>query len=274
MTAAVQQAPGARAEKPRAFEHLSFSSLALFQQCPLRFTFRYVLGLPEETVGASLVFGSAVHAALEFHFRELLVGHAPPTLDMLLDVFQESWRSNIGREVRFGKGEDINSLGRLAERMLRVFQASDLARPQGNILAVEEELRGTLVPGCPPLLGRVDLIVETEAALSVIDFKTARSQWSDEHVLEAAPQLMLYSELARPLADGKAMRLAFGVLTKTQNPALNMHPVVIEPGQVERTKRIVERVWQAIQSGNIYPNPSPMNCPGCPYRQACRKWAG
>lgn len=76
MTAAVQRVSCGHNGQPRLFEYLSFSSLSLYQQCPLRFTFRYVLGLPEETVGASLVFGSAVHAALEFHFRELLVGRA------------------------------------------------------------------------------------------------------------------------------------------------------------------------------------------------------
>jgi putative RecB family exonuclease len=263
-----------RAEKRHAFEHLSFSALSLFQQCPLRFHFRYVLGLPEESIGASLVFGRAIHAALEFHFNQLLMGLPAPTLDTLLDAFQEAWREHVGPEIRFGKGEDINTLGRLAERMLRTFQRSELARPAGTIIAIEEELRGDLVAGAPPLLGRLDLAIETEDFLNVTDFKTARSQWSAEHVVGAAPQLLLYSELAKPLADGKPMRLAFAVLTKTQAPALHLHPVEPDPAQIQRMKRIVERVWRGIASGNFYPNPSPMNCPGCPYRRPCRAWMG
>jgi len=273
MAAVVRQAR-ASPEQRKVFDHLSFSGLSLFQQCPLRFYFRYVAGLPEEMVGSSLVFGSAMHSALEFHYEQLLIGRPAPSLDTLLDVFQAAWQSHDGPVIRFGKGENINTLGRLAERMLRAFQASRLATPDGTILAVEEELRADLVPGCPELLGRVDLIVETANALEVTDFKTARSQWSVEHVEGVAPQLLLYSELAKPLSDGKPLRLAFAVITKTQAPSVNVHPVAVAPFQVERTKLVVERVWNAIQSGNFYPISTTMNCPGCPYRKPCRAWTG
>lgn len=50
-------------------------------------------------------------------------------------------------------------------------------------------------------------------------------------------------------------------------------PIVAEPGgRIERTKQVVERVWHAIEAGHFYPSPSPMECPGCPYRQACQQW--
>ena len=39
------------------------------------------------------------------------------------------------------------TVSRLAERMVRAFQTSALARPSGTIIAVEEELRGQLIPG-------------------------------------------------------------------------------------------------------------------------------
>jgi len=55
-------------------------------------------------------------------------------------------------------GWAYDDLDRLADRMLATFQASDFARPEGMILGVEEELRGPVLPGCPDLLARVDLI--------------------------------------------------------------------------------------------------------------------
>ena len=93
-----------------------------------------------------------------------------------------------------------------------------------------------------------------------------------DKVEEAAPQLLLYSELARTLADDKPMRLSFAVLTKTQSPVLSVHDVPVDPQQIERTKRIVERVWHAIEAGYFYPAPSPLQCPTCPYREPCRAW--
>ena len=44
-----------------------------------------------------LVFGGAIYSTLELHFTELLCGNEPPSLDQLLDVFQEAWRGRANR---------------------------------------------------------------------------------------------------------------------------------------------------------------------------------
>ena len=175
-------------------------------------------------------------------------------------------------QVRFGKGEDRESLGQLADRILTAFQQSEVARPTGQILAVEEELRGPVVSGCPDVLGRVDLIVDTGSALVVSDWKTARSRWSQEQTEDAAEQLVLYSELAKDFAPGKPVMLEFVILTKTKEPEVDRHLMPVNAAQVARTKRVVENVWRAIESGCFYPAPSAMSCPSCPYREQCRAW--
>lgn len=75
------------AEKPAQRDYLSYSAVSLYRQCPLRYFFRYVAGLPEQTVSASLVFGGAIHAAVQFHFEELLAGNSAPDLAALRDVY-------------------------------------------------------------------------------------------------------------------------------------------------------------------------------------------
>jgi putative RecB family exonuclease len=255
-------------------DHISYSSLSLYAACPLRWYFRYVAGLPEETVSASLVFGSALHKALETHFQELLNGSPAPGIDMLLGAFWDEWHTRDDQEVRLGKGEDLSSIGRLAERMLRAFQTSGLANPPGTIIGVEEELRGPLAPGLPDLLARVDLLIDVGDQLVLTDFKSAKSQWGDGQVAASAEQLLLYHELVAPIADGRPVKLIFAVLSKTKVPSLVLHPVTVDAARTERAKRIAERIWKAIQAGNIYPNPSSNQCPGCPYREPCRKWTG
>ena len=59
-----------------------------------------------------------------------------------------------------------------------------------------------------------------------------------------------------------------------ETPEVFRHEVRANPQQIDRVKRIVERVWGAIESGIFYPNPSAMQCPACPFRHACRSWAG
>ena len=158
--------------------------------------------------------------------------------------------------------------------MLTTFQASELAKPSGEILGIEEELRGPVIEGCPDLLARVDLILATQDELQVIDLKTSRSRWKSGQAENQAEQLLLYSELAKEMASGKKLRLRFAVISKTKTPTLEMHDVSIHPDRVERTKRVVQRVWKAIQQGTFYPSPSPMKCPSCAYQQACRDWQG
>jgi putative RecB family exonuclease len=253
-------------------DYLSFSSISLYRQCPLRFYFRYVRGLPEDTVAASLAFGGAIHAAAEFHFRELMAGNEPPDLDTLLAVYQDEWRQRASDTIRFGKGETVNSLGRLADRMLRAFQACDLSQPVGRIIGVEEELRGRFAAGCPDVLARIDLLTETDDALVVTDLKTSRSRWNAEQLEDAGEQLLLYHDLARELIPGKPVRLQFTVVTKTRSPTADLLSVDVSPQRQERTRRMVQRVWESIQAGLFYPAPSAMSCAGCPYREPCRQW--
>ena len=154
-------------------DYISWSAISTFQQCPLRFFYRYVERLPKPTVAASLVFGGA-----------------------------------------------------------------------------------------------------TGAKLVITDFKTSRSRWNQEHVEDAAEQLILYASLVQDLSPGKDIGLRFIVVTKTKEPVVEQHSLDLDPQRAERTKHVAERVWSAIETGNYYPAPSPMSCGGCPFREPCRQWSG
>lgn len=259
---------------PKVRDYLSYSAVSTYQTCPLRYYFRYVAGLPEKTVSSSLVFGGAVHRAVEHHFNDLLAGNEAPSIEGLLGEYDAAWSGYDPAAIRFGKEDGRADLQSLAVRVLSAFQASSFAKPEGVILGVEEELRDSVVPGVPDILGRIDLIVESEEAVMVSDLKTARSRWSQEQAEESAGQLLLYHELVKSFAPRKQVRLQFAVLTKTKEPFVDIHEVPAHPRQIDRTKRIVERVWRAIETQAFYPAPSQMNCCGCPFREPCRTWAG
>lgn len=258
---------------PAIRDYLSWSAISTYRSCPLRYFFRYIAGLPDETVSASLVFGSSIHRAIEHHFRELLIGNPAPALADLVAAYQGGWQEREGQEVRFSK-DDRQALDKLAEKMLDAFRVHDLAQPPGTILAVEEELRGSIIPGIPDLLARVDLIAETADELVISDWKTSRSRWNADQVEDAAEQLILYSSLASDFAPRKRIRIDFVVLTKTKETNIDRHSQLIHPQQIDRTKRIVERVWRSIEAETFYPAPSQMGCSSCPFRDPCRHWPG
>jgi putative RecB family exonuclease len=260
--------------KPRTRDYLSYSAISTYRSCPLSYMFRYVVGLTERTVSSSLVFGSAIHQGIEYFFNELMSGGEPPPVEALLGEYDRHWESVEPSDVKFGKGEDRDSLGTLAQRMFAAFKASDFARPAGRILGVEEELRASIVPGCPELLGRLDLIAETNEAVVVSDLKTSRSRWSSNQVEESSEQLLLYHELVKTFIPTKRVHLHFAVLTKANKPDLDLIEVPVIQQRIDRTKLVVERVWRAIQAEVFYPAPSAMQCSTCSFRTPCRDWTG
>jgi putative RecB family exonuclease len=254
--------------------YVSWSAISTFRTCPLKYKFRYVDGLPEESVSSALVFGTGIHSAVEQHFQALLSGDPKPDLDALLFAYRSAWLPHDPDAISFGSTETRASLDALAARMLTAFLNSPAASVQGRVLGVEEEIRGMLVEGVPDLYGRVDLLTEDSDSLVITDIKTSRGKWSQEQVEDSGEQLLLYSHLASEIAPGKKIVTRFLVLTKTKEPVIEEHVREVEPENVKRTLAGVEWVWRAIESGVFYPAPSTMNCASCGYRAACRAWTG
>lgn len=274
MISVARPTPNEIANRLTGRSYLSYSAINTYRSCPLKYRFKYLDGLPETTISASLVFGSAIHRAAEFHFNELLAGNDAPSAEALLGEFDAAWNEYDPPSISFGKQEGREELLPLAQRVLAAFQSSELANPRGVILGVEEEVRGQIVPDCPDLLGRIDLVVERDASVVVTDLKTSRSRWSRDQAEDAGEQLLLYSELVKGIIPGKRLRLQFVVVTKAQEPSVELYEVAVNHKRIDRTKRIVERVWRAIESEAFFPTPSVMNCNGCPFRAPCREWNG
>jgi putative RecB family exonuclease len=262
------------AKKITGRDYISWSALSTFRTCPLKYKFRYIDGLPEESVSAALVFGTGIHTAIEQHFQAILSGEVQPDVERLMFAYRSAWLPHDPDAIQFGSTESRASLDALAARMLTAFLNSPTASVQGRVLGVEEEIRGLLVEGVPDLYGRVDLLTEDTDSLVITDIKTSRGKWSGEQVEDSGEQLLLYSHLASEMAPGKKITTRFMVLTKTKEPVVEEHVREIEPVAVKRTLAGVERVWRAIESGVFYPAPSTMSCASCGYRVACRAWMG
>jgi len=262
------------AKKLTGRDYVSWSAISTFRTCPLKYKFRYVDGLPEESVSSALVFGTGIHSAVEQHFQAILSGEEQPDIERLMFAYRSAWLPHNPDAIQFGSSETRSSLDTLAAKMLGSFLASPAASVQGRVLGVEEEIRGMLVEGVPDLYGRVDLLTEDVDRLVVTDIKTSRGKWSQEQVEDSSEQLLLYSHLASEISPGKKIATRFLVLTKTKEPQIEEHVREVEPAGVKRTLAGVERVWRAISAGNFYPAPSTVGCAGCGYRAACRAWAG
>ena len=255
------------AKKLTGRDYVSWSAISTFRQCPLKYKFRYIDGLPEESVSAALVFGTGIHSAVEQHFQAILSGEKQPDIERLMFTYRSAWLPHAPEAIQFGSSETLASLDVLASKMLTEFLSSAAARVQGRVL-------GVLVEEVPDLFGRVDLLTEDRDSLVITDIKTSRGKWSPEQVDDSGEQLLLYSHLAPEISPRKKIKTRFLVLTKTKEPIIEEHVREVELAAVKRTLAGVKRVWMAISGGHFYPAPAVVGCAGCGYRAACRAWAG
>jgi hypothetical protein len=241
----------------------------------LKYRFRYVDGLEEDRVSASLVFGSAIHAAVEFFFTEQLSGATQPELDTLLEVYQASWNERSHDTIlEYGASETRDSLHELADRMLRTFLTSELAQPEGTYHRHRRRIPGRADPGTSQSAGLYRPAAGNRRRDCHRDFKTSRSLWNPAQANEQADQLLLYADLVRQVIPDKPVRLQFAVITKARDPKVQLLEASFQQSKLDRTKRVFHTVWSAIQAGHFYPSPSPLQCPSCGYRTQCQAWRG
>jgi CRISPR/Cas system-associated exonuclease Cas4 (RecB family) len=269
------RAPNRLALKITGRPYLSHSQLSLMRSCPRKFAFTYVENARPDFIAVSLIFGGAIHAALELHYRAMLEGLTVTQGEMLL-AYNDAWRRQKEQAggsvpVRFNKGDDDDTVHSLADRMLTAFVDSPLAKPKGTILGIEEQLTVTLDSAIPDLLAKVDLVTHTDGALHVIDFKTSRSRWTEQKALESGAQLQLYGVTVGGLSKDLKIpvKLHFAIITKAKIPVVQLLALPTDQSRVSAVKESVRQVWEAIKIGNFYPNPSPVNCATCQFRSRC-----
>ena len=272
--------PNRLAEQITGRTYLSHSQLSTMRCCPRKFAFQYVEKAPADFIPASLIFGGSMHSALEFYFRARLEG-LEVTQGALLSAYRDGWKrqretTGLKVPVKYGKDQTDESLHALADRMIGSFLASPLANPKGTILGIEEELRVRLDPDLPDLLAKVDLVTKTDGSLHVVDFKTSRSKWTDQKAQESAEQLLLYRTIVKRMSEhlDVSVKLHFAIITKAKKPVVQLIPVAVDENRIAGLKNSVGQIWQAIQTGNFYPNPTPQNCTTCPFHSNCPVFGG
>lgn len=268
--------PGQVAQALTGRSYLSFSQASTYQACPLKWHFAYIQKAEPERVSAALLVGASIHAAIQ-RWQEARMAYDPaPSLDDLMDTYWGTWRSQAGdTPVHYGRDDDAEVLGQTARKMLEAFVNSPDAQIAGRLIGIEEPLRVTLDPGLPDLVAKVDLLRLHQGELTVQDFKTARSLWSRQTAEDHAEQLLLYGEAANAIADdlGAKLRLEFLVISKAKKtPKVGTYAIATNPDRVQRSKTILKQVFRAMSLDVVYPNPSVMNCPSCPYQTRCKAW--
>ena len=152
-------------------DHLSASSIDLFQRCPMSWKHKHIDKLPDRSTG-KMTAGSAAGAALAQHYGHQLEAGEGFSTERLLDEFSKGLAQRQRDEDIDWEGESPGEIKDTTIGALTVYHRH--VAPDVRPLAVEREFE-LVWEDCPfTLIGYLDL---EEADGAVGDAKTSGSKW-------------------------------------------------------------------------------------------------
>jgi len=248
--------------------HWSYSAINQYANiCSLQFYFQRVAKLPPERVSSNLVFGSAIHAALDEFVRNRDIAAAKAVLETRL-------RAAYGDAVPV-EGDTLDDLLPKGAKMLDAYAES---MKDEEVVAIGREFAVPLVDRDGqvldrPLVGELDLVVkDAKGRLVVVDWKTAARRKSDDEVAGDL-QATVYSYAIGQLFDERPL-FRFDVLLKTKEPAVERYYTARDERDYARFVEIVKQVERGVAAGVHIPADRSFFCNGCAFRSACSRWGG
>jgi putative RecB family exonuclease len=240
-------------------QHLSFSRLSRFEQCPLSYRLHYIEKKQAEP-GIPLLFGKLIHAVLENLVREHMNNElcGPLSEERALELYREAWTA-----------EGLTGLGVFEEglHILREFVRVQGVLDSRDVLAVEKEFR--LAVGPFTVLGFIDRVdwVDDETIL-VTDYKTNRQLFAREEV-DSSLQLSLYAVAVRQLWPWvKNVQLRYWMLRHNA-----FQDTSRTEEQLADALAYIEALGHQTETSQDYPARLNGNCSYCDHRKHCPAYA-
>jgi DNA helicase-2/ATP-dependent DNA helicase PcrA len=235
---------------------LSFRQIDDYRTCPLKYKYIHRLKVPL-LVHHRVIYGSAVHKAVQAHFRARAEG-LPSSEEDVIAAFRAAWVSE-----GFLSREHEEQRLRAGEEALRRFvreDAQDPLRPTG----VEQEF--AFFVGRTKVQGRYDLVVERPGGVTILDFKTGAVDDAEEARKRAKESLQLdvyalaHLRTVGRLPDRVELRFLESGLSGGKRPT---------PEEAVETERLVGEVSVQIRQRRFEARPSYLACGQCAFRDIC-----
>ena len=250
------EAGGPDALAPDAELMVSHHQVDDYRTCPLKYQYVHLLRIPLRQHHA-IVYGSALHTAVEFYLRRRAVGNFT-SLEDFLRAFEDAWR-NEGFLTREHE-EQRKRAG--IEALTRFYHEEEASG--GKPAAVEQEFVFGLGP--TRVRGRFDRIDEEPGGTVIVDYKS--SDVIDQKVADRRArqslQLKMYA-LAHRHATG---RLPARVELRFLESGLAGRHVPTEQDLAEAERAILEAA-AGIRGRRFEATPGYQTCRFCAYNQIC-----
>ncbi len=251
---------------PLAF---SFSKLSMYEECPLKYKFRYIDRLPEKPK-PYFAFGNSVHAALEF-FHDPSHKEAPP-LEKFLSAFREEWEEKDWRDKGYADPSRSDADYQAGLKMLTGYYRKHHAAFAPSFLveySTDVEVDGLMVRIIADKIEHAG-----GGGLVLIDYKTGRD------VKRSPDQLYMYQkicELDPALREKLAQRYGLPASSVRVRELRFYHLPTLKEYSFARADDFAiglfwERVLRAaagVKDCKFPPRPGDFQCRFCDFRSSC-----
>lgn len=252
-------------------DHLSSSQINLYIQCSLKYKFQYIDLLPKPFKSSGLVFGSAIHSAINWLHKERMNGNGV-TWERLCRIFDADWYAQkLDAKIRYKNGEQELTLIVLAKEFLKLY----FDHPH-------KEIKGTEVPFTVPLVNlstgeQIDMAFEgffdlIEADDTIVEFKTS-AQTMGQDDADGHLQLTAYSYAYEMLYHKPPRLLKIIDFVKNKKPKMIELETKRNKDDHQRFFHLAGQVLRGIRQGIFFPRQSFM-CKDCEYEANCKAWGG
>lgn len=248
--------PSARIESPSEPLRLDAHGVDDYLTCPWKFRYSHVLRVPILRHHL-VIYGSALHKAVELFFRQQLNGR-PMTLPELLQAFEQAWSSEgfLSREheqQRLAQGRDV----------LRRFDEQQRRQPETPSL-IEEKFMFHLDDFV--VVGRWDRVDQRGDEAVIVDYKSSdvdEQKQADRRARESL-QMGVYALAWRTihgrLPSASELRFLETGLTGKTSPTEE---------DLEKTRQQLRTAAAGIRAGEFRATPSEFACKWCAYQAIC-----
>src|SRR5438876_1160596 len=232
--------------------HLAHSRINRYLTCSEQYRLYYIEKLRPRIESAGLVFGVVVHAAIADLFR---TGEDP------VEHFARDWQNLKDVELRYKKRESWEDFNAKGEKLLTKFLVEEAPKIR-QARGIERKFELLVTALDAPFVGIIDLVGQVDDRVTVIDFKTAGSDYED-HEAALSDQLTAYA-----LAEPEAQQVALCILVKTKEPRIEWHFAKRSADALAEYLDKVRLVSDDIAAGKFYKRPG-RQCAYCDFLPVC-----
>ena len=235
---------------------LSASSIETYQDCPLKFKYRKVLGIPERP---AIYFrkGSAAHAAMEWAAKERMAGRQPDEVGMArvaqekLEPARRTFPDSEYRRAESAMGDILKYYTEWETRSENILEGA--------------EVKFEMVIGGIRYRGKIDRVEKNpRGEYEIVDYKTGTGTPETKKNMPKLPQANIYVAAVREKYGSLPAKFSLVYVGKR---AVREYHVTEE--SLKTGLDIVRECAEDIVKEKFEPNPEDYRCSRCSYQGFC-----